>query len=64
MLGWLSLVVANLAITRWKEQQRGQQVIVKLVIVKLNVLDKVAICLIRLYEFSVKNVVAFHASGN
>ena len=55
----ICLVITHLAITRLNEKQRGQQVIVKLVVVKPKGL---AICLKRMLEFSVKNAMAFFMS--
>ena len=42
-LAGISVVITNLAMARLKEQQRGQQVVVKLVVVtpkELDLLDK------------------------
>ena len=58
----IRLVITNLAMTRLKEQEKEQQDIVKVVVVKPNGLGLLAICLIRLLVFSVKNALAFFMS--
>ena len=60
MLDGIYLDITNITMTRFKEKERGQQVIVKLVVVKPKVLDLLTNCLIRVLEFSVKN--AMHSS--
>ena len=56
MLDGVNLDITNITMTRLKEKERGQQVIVKLVVVKPKVLDLLTNCLIKMFEFSVKNV--------
>ena len=55
--------MANLAMTRLKGQERGQQAIVKFVVVKPKGLALLA-CVTRMLVFSVKNAVAFFMSSD